>query len=287
MDARTGDGLTALHYAVAYRRYGIAHTLLNNKIPIRAKSSKGVTALTVAIEQRNPAMCKLLIEHGYNTNRKFDWGETPLEMAIKNHSEFCALMLIYEGCSLDVADGKPSYFLQAISEGLLQLVRVLIEMRPRYLSEPWLRHGYIPLSLYKTPHFYEELVEEASRPRHLMHLCRSVIFASVGKYPSSKLTKLQLPKKLVRFVSMADYFPSSMFTQKSIFTDECPYDCCSNCDKTQCHQLDFSSSSDDELDIHDWRRSILWTHNTTRPIELSLHCLRSMWSFVDLEEAWE
>ena len=251
MDARTEDGLTALHYAVGYKRYVIAHKLLANKIPIKAKSTRGVTAMTVAIKQHNPAMVHLLVTHGYNPDRKFDWGETPLDMAISNHSEKCALALVYEGCSLKLPSDKPSFFLQAISEGLLSLVKLLIEVRVSYLSEEWLRKKYIPLALYTRPRFYEALFERASSPRSLSSICRSLIFTALGRFPCVKADKLPLPKKLKNYVKLNGIFPKDMFAETTIYTDDCPFDCTYCCPKQQCPTLDFSSSSEEELDIED------------------------------------
>lgn len=248
MEARTEDGFSALHYAVAYRRYAIAKKLLVNKIPIRAKSKRGVTAMAVAIQHHNPVMVSLLVEHGYNPNKKFDWGETPLEMAIKNHSELCAFALLYEGCILDVDPEKPSYFLQAISEGLVNLVKMLIEMRPRYLTEEWLRQRYIPLALYKMPNVYEALFDMSSSPRPLSRICRSVIYGSLNRFPQTKVEELLLPKKLKKFVLFKNNFPKEMFEETTIYNDDCPFDCGFDCKKEQCYVLDFSSSSE-ELDF--------------------------------------
>ena len=70
-NAKTDEGLTALHYAVAYRRYSICRLLLRERVKIHARSNSGITAMTVAIEHHNAAMVKILIECGYRLDRPY------------------------------------------------------------------------------------------------------------------------------------------------------------------------------------------------------------------------
>lgn len=244
-EARTADGFTALHYAVAYRRYDIAEVLLSNHVDKHAASSGGATPMAVAIEHQNPTMCRMLIEYGYKMNSVFDWQETPLEMAIVCHSEECAMTLVHWGCGLRPLIGKPSYFLRSACEGLTLLVQLLVDMNPYYLNEDWVRRRQIPLSLYKRPSFYEWLCSEASQPRSLKLLCRANIFRYLGKYPCHKVDQLPLPKALNNFVGFREHIPDSMYEPVTVYSEECPYDCKAACNKEQCPELDFSSSDED------------------------------------------
>lgn len=70
-NAKTEDGLTALHYAVAYRRYDICRFLLSERIKVHASSCNGVTSMLIAIEHHNAAMVRLLIQYGYKLDRPY------------------------------------------------------------------------------------------------------------------------------------------------------------------------------------------------------------------------
>ena len=249
LHAKTDDGLTALHYAVSYRRYEITEFLLKCRIKIMAQSNKGVTAMTIAIEQHNPLMCKILIEFGYKMDVKFKWGETPLEMAIKFHSEECALTLVQWGCSIASQKDKPSYFYMAASEGLTDLIKLLIELHPYFLNEEWVKAKKLPLALYQKENFCNWLYEAARNARSLQALCRAKIYQYLGKYPCSKITRLPLPSKLQLQLTHAYLVQNKMYSGKTLYTEECPFDCPSSCFKMQCPVLDFDSSDSDTSEM--------------------------------------
>ncbi len=248
MEAKTEDGLTALHYAVAYRRYDITRLLAANFAKVMATGPNGVTPMTVAIEQRSPGMCRILIEYGYKMNKLFKYGETPLEMAIKCHSEICAMTLVHWGCAIRSPALKPSYFTQAAGEGLICLMGLLLDVNPLFLNEDWIRHKRIPLALYKRPEFFQWLCEEAETPRSLSNICRSQIYKHMGKYQCAKVKKLPIPEKMKAFVGFSEHFHPRMYEEITVDTDDCPYDCKVNCGKEQCPPLDFTSSSE-EIEI--------------------------------------
>ena len=246
-EAKTVDGFTALHYAIAYRRYALAEMLLENHVDKMATSNNGATPMVIAIEQQNPAMCRLLIEYGYKMNAPLEWHETPLEMAICCHSEQCALTLVHWGCSIRSLPSKPSYFLHAACEGLIPLMKLLLDRKPSFLNEDWIRNRKMPLTFYKKPAFYEWLCEESSRPRNLKLLCRSFIFQYLGKYACHKIKELPLPKQLLDFVGMKEHINENMYEKITVYSDDCPYDCNPRCDKPLCPELDFSSSEDEDV----------------------------------------
>lgn len=72
-DAKTDEGLTALHFAVAYRRYAICRLLLHEGAKIHVASHSGITPMTVAVEHHNAALVQILIEHGYNLDRPYKY----------------------------------------------------------------------------------------------------------------------------------------------------------------------------------------------------------------------
>lgn len=62
IQTKSESGLTALHYAVAYRRYDICEILLENGAKLHARTNSGVTSIAVAIENHNSAMVRTLLD---------------------------------------------------------------------------------------------------------------------------------------------------------------------------------------------------------------------------------
>ena len=252
VNARTADNLTALHYAVAYRRYDIADMLLREHAKVNARSKLGITAMSTALEQNLPAMVRLLLQWGYNVDKPFKWGETPLEMAVRIHHEGCAMTLVYWGCLLSMGKtGKAtdSVFYQAAKEGLVSLMKLLMDINPYFAWEDWVRNKKLPLALYKHPQICADLFALPDSVPSLKTLCRSRILRSLGRYGCSKIKQLPLPTHLQGFLDLEFHFADKekMFRLKSLTDRECPYDCPVVCPRDiQCPDLDFSDSASDE-----------------------------------------
>ena len=242
LEARTEDGFTALHYAVSYRRYAITKYLLSIKSDLHAATNHGATCMTMAIQQHNPVMCRILIENGYEMDREYAWQERPLQQAIRVHSEECAMTLVHMGCSLTMPGNETSYFYHACEEGLLQLARLLCDIKPDYLNEDWIRTKTIPLALYKEPDFCEVLYELASKPRLLSILCRARIFKCIGKHPPGKIKTLPLPNRMKTFISCTEYFPKDFYKEMTLDDPGCPFDCLTLCNLSDCPDIDISST---------------------------------------------
>ncbi|CAH1780541.1 unnamed protein product [Owenia fusiformis] len=248
MEAKTEDGLTALHYAVAYRRYDITEYLLENSVKIQAETHQGVTAMAISVEHFLPAMCRILIEFGYKMNKAYKWKETPLEHAIKLHSEDCAMIMVQWGCKLKHPNRKISYFELAIKEGLIRLAKLMIQIRPEFLQEPWVKQKHIHLSIYKKPEFYKLIFELSKSPLPLFELCRSQIFKHLGKYAVSKVKKLPIPEKMKDFLRCEEHFSKDAYEKVPLDKKECPFDCPSYCDSWDCPPIDIEPD-DTELDL--------------------------------------
>lgn len=236
--------------------YDCAEYLLQEQIKVMAKANKGVTPMTVAVSEDLPLMVRLLIEFGYRIDKRFDWGETPLEMASRRHAEDCALIMVVWGASLKLKDRKkPSYFTLACEEGMLRLLRLLIDLNPLFLNERWVQQRRIPLALYRQPQTVDYIFQAASQPRPLTALCYAKIFRSIGKWPIANVDKLPLPAKLREPMKFEQYFTGRLvgrqYTRKTLDTRECPYDCGVHCDRyPQCPVIEFSDSgSEFELDV--------------------------------------
>ncbi|XP_052815245.1 putative ankyrin repeat protein RF_0381 isoform X2 [Mya arenaria] len=251
IQAKTNDGFSALHFAVAYKRFEIAEYLLQNEIKIHAKSNNGITPMTVAIEHRNPAMVKLLVEYGYKMNKRYKWKETPLSQAINLHSEEAAMTLIQLGCELTKKRGQ-SYFYMAVDEKLMRLVKFMAAVQPMFLQEPWLRGREWPVSIYHRPDIIKWLEQESEKVRSLRQLCRGKIFRLLGKYPASKMKKLKLPEEMLVYCSYKSHVKDEFFNQEPLNVNgECPIDCPAICARKYCPPIEFSSSSESDSSIDD------------------------------------
>ncbi|XP_059170595.1 putative ankyrin repeat protein RF_0381 [Physella acuta] len=247
IQSKTGDGFTALHFAVVYRRYDICELLLQNLIKVNAKTKHGVTAMTVAIEQHNAVMVRLLIQFGYRLDKKYSWGETPLEQAIKLHSSQSALTLIQWGCNLKRRCS--SYFHLSVCEKLWDVAKILFHINPVYLHEKWLREEKWPVSCYNEEAVKQQLLGLTKKVWSLREQCRAKIFKLVGKYAPAKIDKLPVSKIIKDYLKFSEFIKDSFYEKKPLDELECPYECPIACTKWNCYALDISISSDSDQEF--------------------------------------
>ncbi|XP_035829420.1 putative ankyrin repeat protein RF_0381 [Aplysia californica] len=247
--AKTEEGLTALHFSIAYRRYEICEYLLKSGIKVNACSNHGVTAMTVAIEQHNPYMVRLLVQFGYKLNKPYKWSETPLEQAIKIHSQECALTLLHWGCSRKRKRKQTSYFYLAVNEKQWSIVRFLTHLNPMYLQETWIRAAKWPVSIYHRPDAREYLLNAAKEVWTLKQYCRAVVFNTIGKYAPVKIDKLPLPPVLKEYLKFNEFVKEDFYIQEPLEKVECPFDCPTICPQRNCPELDISISSDTDSEF--------------------------------------
>ncbi|CAG2203405.1 unnamed protein product [Mytilus edulis] len=243
MKSKSENGLTALHYAVAYKRYDICEVLLEHGAKLHARTNSGVTALAVAIENHNPAMVRILLDYGYKMDKKFKWKETPLQQAIFMHADNCAMTLLHYGCSIKKEKG-PSYFWLAVNEKLIKLVKFMIALKPVFLNEPWITKEDWPVSIYHRPDIFEWLKKESRKVRPLMFHCRAQIYGYLGRHPKNKIHELPLPDKLKEYLHYNEYIKDQYFVKKPLDVRECPFDCPSLCPVPHCPPIEVSSESD-------------------------------------------
>lgn len=244
MKSKADGGITALHYAVAYRRYEICEILLENGAKVHAKTKSGLTALAIAIENHNPAMTRMLLDYGYKMDKKFKWKETPLQQAINVHAEDCAMTLIHYGCSLKLDKG-PSYFWLAVNAKLIKVVKFLIALKSNFLNEPWVQKEDWPVSIYHRPDIFEWLRRESRKVRSLKFHCRAQIFGYLGRHPKNKIVTLPLPEKLKEYLHYDEFVKEKYYVRKALDVRECPFDCPSICSVPHCPPIEVSSESDD------------------------------------------
>lgn len=241
VNAKTSDDVTALHYAVASRRYDICHFLLEKGAEVHAETNHGITAMAIAVDHQNPTMVKTLASFGYDLNATYRWGETPLEHAMRVHSEKCAISLVHWGCGLKNRAGEPSFFFQAMSEGMVRLAKLMLEVRSMFSQEDWIRTEKWPLALYHKPEVCQWLTKKAKKPSRLKVLCREKVLRSLGQRPHQKIESLGLPFHIERYLDLKRQGTPSLYRKPSFDEADCPYQCPVLCPQRMCPPLDISS----------------------------------------------
>ena len=183
------SGYTALHYSVLMSRHGTIASLLTAGSRANVRSINGVTPMTLAILCDDPYSVKILIEHGYPITRSYPWNEYPFEQAIKIHSEGSAMMIAYLGCELKIKQGGRSSnpLTMAASEGLVNLMFLLIYMQPQWINQHWIRKRQYPNALYRLKDIQNDLQRMFTNPFRLKQLCRAKISQTIGKFYTEKI----------------------------------------------------------------------------------------------------
>lgn len=101
VDAKDGEGLTALHHAAADGNCRLVQMLLAHGADIEMPGGKwGTTPLHAAAGNDRPAMVKLLLDHGANIAAQDDLGRTPLHhAAVANAHPRTVALLLARGAS--------------------------------------------------------------------------------------------------------------------------------------------------------------------------------------------
>ncbi len=104
VNAKDGEGKTALHYAAASGQLGAAQVLLENGALVDTPSSKGLTPLLTASRLRDVAMVELFADKGANVNVQDELGSTPLIFAASEGDLVLSRVLLRHGAQIDAKD---------------------------------------------------------------------------------------------------------------------------------------------------------------------------------------
>ncbi len=131
VDARQGDGSTALHWASYRDNREVAALLIRAGTDVDAANDLGVTALWAACENGSPAMVETLLEAGADPNRALPFGETLLMTAARTGNADVVGRLLAAGADVDAATGEGAYGAQtalmwAVAQGHSAVVEVLL-----------------------------------------------------------------------------------------------------------------------------------------------------------------
>ena len=103
VDARQGDGSTALLWASYRDNREIAALLIRAGTEVDAANDLEVTPLWAACENGSPAMVETLLDAGADPNRALPFGETPLMTAARSGNADVVGRLLAAGAAVDAA----------------------------------------------------------------------------------------------------------------------------------------------------------------------------------------
>ena len=119
INAKDGDGMTALQYAVikGYPKL-IAKLLAHPDIEVNSTDGNGLTALHYAVQHKNESAVKALLAHeSIDVNIKDGQGLTALHHAVKGYPTLVVRLLWHEAIDVNITDGNG---LTALHHAVLQ-----------------------------------------------------------------------------------------------------------------------------------------------------------------------
>ena len=129
VNAKDGNGMTALHYAVIKGYSQLVDKLLAHQdIEVNSKDGGGLTALHYAVSQRNESAVKRLLAHeGIDINIKDGSGLTALHHAVKAYPDSLDRLLFHEAIEVNSQDGDGLTALHyAVLQGSTRTVKALL-----------------------------------------------------------------------------------------------------------------------------------------------------------------
>ena len=131
VNAREGDGSTALHWASYHDNRELAARLIRAGAEVDAANDLGVTPLWAACENGSPAMAGILLGAGADPNRELPFGETLLMTAARTGNADVVGQLLAAGAEVDAATAEGAYggqtaLMWAVAQGHPAVVEVLL-----------------------------------------------------------------------------------------------------------------------------------------------------------------
>jgi len=131
VDARQGDGSTALHWASYWDHRETAALLIRAGSEVNATNDLGVTPLWAACENGSPAMAETLLAAGADPNLALPFGETPLMTASRTGNADVVGRLLAAGADVDAAteegaSGAQTALMWAVAQQHPAVVEVLL-----------------------------------------------------------------------------------------------------------------------------------------------------------------
>ncbi|CAD5111461.1 DgyrCDS772 [Dimorphilus gyrociliatus] len=218
INATAENGWTALHFAVWLRRYEFCQMLLEHGADKYAKTNSNMTPLSLAIKSGDAESVRLLCDYGTNGDKKFHWNETPLQMCLNLGEESCAMTLVRYGSKLNIT------VKEVAEKCLFILFRFLLDIKPTYQNEEWLRENILdwPLALHRRQTVQDFIKQICKNPRPLKILVRAKIFKTLGRFAYLKINHLQIDNQLKDYLAFNSYFPNEIYQRKKFLDENLP-----------------------------------------------------------------
>ena len=152
VDARQGDGSTALHWASYRDHREIAARLIRAGTDVNATNDVGVTPLWAACENGSSAMVRILLEAGADPNVALPFGETPLMTAARSGNADVVGRLLASGADVDAATEEGAYGAQtALMWAVAQTHAAVVEVLLAHGADVDLRSTVFTETVKSTP----------------------------------------------------------------------------------------------------------------------------------------
>ena len=135
------------------------------------------SALHCALTSLKPDVLIMLMNWYEKSKRCFPWNEA-ITVAMKHrHQDHVTAILHREYHLNESSDRVFGYFYLAASDGLINVMRLLLEQQPQVLHADWLINNNIPQALQEEQHrdFVTWIKDIRSQPLQLQLMCRNTI----------------------------------------------------------------------------------------------------------------
>ena len=128
INAKDGDGYTALYWSIIYGNKGMASILLQNEnIDLNLKYKNGETAVIAAIRDNQDYIAQELLKKDLNINTQDDDGKTALIYATQKSKTSIVHQLLNKGASIRIKDNdQANAFMYSCASGNLDIVKLMV-----------------------------------------------------------------------------------------------------------------------------------------------------------------
>jgi ankyrin repeat protein len=129
VNARQGDGATALHWAAHWNDLETAGLFIQAGAQVNASDDSGATPLSLACANGTVPMTELLLKAGANPNAALSTGDTPLMAAARTGSVDVLKLLLAHGANVNAKEtsGGQTALMWAVAENHLEVTRLLLK----------------------------------------------------------------------------------------------------------------------------------------------------------------
>ena len=129
VNARQGDGASAIHWAAYHQNRELAEVLIRAGIDVTAKNRNGSTPLWLASTNGDAAMIEILLNAGADANEQLPLGRTPLMLVSRTGNLEAVNVLVDNGADLNARDSQigTTPLMWAAQEGNAEIIAFLID----------------------------------------------------------------------------------------------------------------------------------------------------------------